>query len=97
MRGLAALAAFLIVMAWQYRRNKALLFVIIGTLFACAAAFSTRWEKISDWPLRTFAFCWLICMLAAGVLAANKLVLAIAKRKREKGMMEPHNSRVRQS
>jgi multisubunit Na+/H+ antiporter MnhE subunit len=92
---IGALVALLVVTAWQYRKNKPLLLVIIGALFACAALFSTRWENISDWPLRAFALCWLICTLAGGVLAANKLVLVIAIRKKEKGV-EPHNSKVRQ-
>jgi uncharacterized membrane protein len=95
MRLVATLAAFLVVMAWQYRKNKPVLLVIIGTLFACAALYSTRWQSISDLPLRAFAICWLICMLAAGFFAANRAVLSIARRKKEKGM-DPHNSRARQ-
>ena len=93
-RGFAAVIAFLIVMAWQYRKNKPVLLVIVATLFACAAALSTRWENIYEWPLRAFAFCWLTCMLVAGVLAVKKLVLAINKKKRDK-VISTHSSSVR--
>jgi uncharacterized membrane protein len=85
-KGFAAVIAFLILMAWQYRKNKPVLLVIVATLFAAAAALSTRWESISDWPLRVFALCWLTCMLFAGVLAVKKLVLAISKKKRDKAL-----------
>jgi uncharacterized membrane protein len=82
-KGLAAVVAFLIVMAWQYRKNKTVLFLIVGTLFACAALLSTRWENVSDFPLRAFALCWLTCMLIAGILAAKKLVHSAQKRTRQ--------------
>jgi CHASE2 domain-containing sensor protein len=92
-RGLAAVAAFLLVMAWQYRKNKAVLFVIIATLFVPAAALSTRWENTSDWPPRVFALCWLTCMVIAGALAIKNLVLAKSKEKRDKAV-PTHSSRT---
>jgi uncharacterized membrane protein len=79
-KGFAAVIAFLIVMAWQYRKNKPVLLVIVATLFGAAALLSSRWENISDWPLRVFALCWLTCMLIAGVLATKKLVHSVRKR-----------------
>jgi uncharacterized membrane protein len=81
MRALEITAVFLVVMAWQYRKNKPVLFVIVATLFACAAVPSTRWENISDLPLRVFALCWLTCMLIAGFLAAKKVALSARKKK----------------
>lgn len=68
MRALAITAVFLSVMAWQYRKNEPLLFVIIATMFADAAMMSSRWESFTDLPLRIFSICWLICMLIAGFL-----------------------------
>jgi uncharacterized membrane protein len=80
-KGFAVIIAFLMVMAWQYRKNKAVLFLsaIVGTLFACAALLSTRWEDFTDLPLRVFALCWLACMLIAGLLATKKLVHSAQK------------------
>ena len=54
MRALAVTAVFPWVMAWQYRTNELLCFVIIATLFAKAAMLSLRGENVSDRPLRIF-------------------------------------------
>jgi uncharacterized membrane protein len=78
-KGFAVIIAFLMVIAWQYRKNEAVLFLIVGTLFACAALLSTRWEDFTDLPLRVFALCWLGCMLIAGLLATKKLVHSAQK------------------
>jgi uncharacterized membrane protein len=93
-KGFAVVIAFLIVMAWQYRKNKPLLFAIVATLFACAALLSTRWENISDLPLRVFALSWLACMPIAGILAAKKVVLSVRKKKRDEGILN-HRSGTR--
>jgi hypothetical protein len=72
-KGLAALTAFLLVMAWQYRKNRPVLFLIVATLFGEAALFVSRLTGPWEWILKSLAFCWLICMLAAGVFAAEKI------------------------
>jgi hypothetical protein len=82
MRVLAITAVLLIVMAWQYRKNTPLWFVIIATLFADAAMLSAHWEDVSNWPLRIFSVCWLACMLPAGGL----FILSVQKRKRDKAI-----------
>jgi hypothetical protein len=86
MRALEITAVFLVVMAWQYRKNKPVLFVIIATLFADAALLSSRWESISGWSVPFFALAWLLCMLIAGVLAANKFALSVRKKKRDEAI-----------
>jgi len=82
-RGLAVVAAFLLVMAWQYRKNKAVLFVIVATLFADAALFVAGRPDLSEWILKSLALCWLICMLAAGVFAVEKLTYSLRKKVRK--------------
>jgi uncharacterized membrane protein len=83
MRLILAIAVFLVLMAWQYRKNKPLLFAIVATLFAAAAMASTRWENQSDLPLKFFAVAWLACMLVAGVLAADKLGRFLRNRRKQ--------------
>ncbi len=78
-KGLAALTAFLLVMAWQYRKNRPVLFVIVATLFAEAALFVARLTGPWEWILKSLALCWLICMLAAGVFAAEKLIYKLRR------------------
>jgi hypothetical protein len=80
-KGFAALAAFLLVMGWQYRKNRPVLFVIVATLFAEAALFVARRTGPWEWILKSLAFCWLICMLAAGVFAVEKLIYSKRVRK----------------
>jgi hypothetical protein len=70
-------------MAWQYRKNETLLFVIIATLFADAAMLSARWENVSIWPVRIFSVCWLTCMLIAGVF----FILSVRQKKRDKAIL----------
>jgi hypothetical protein len=79
-KGLAALTIFLLVMAWQYRKNRPVLFVIVATLFAEAALLVARLTGPWDWILKSLALCWLICMLAAGVFAAEKLIYTSRKK-----------------
>jgi ABC-type amino acid transport system permease subunit len=78
-KGIAVVVAFLIVTAWQFRRNTPLLLVIVATFFAVAAFYSTRWEEQSEWIVKVFAAAWLICMLSAGALVAKKLVRPLPK------------------
>jgi hypothetical protein len=80
MRALAVTAVFPWVMAWQYRKNELLCFVIIATLFADAAMLSLQGENVSDRPLRIFSICSLTCMLIAGVF----FLLSVRKKKRDK-------------
>jgi hypothetical protein len=87
MRALEITAVFLVAMGWQYRKNKPALFVIIATLFADAALLSSRWESISGWGSPFFAVAWLLCMLIAGVLTANKFVLSVRKKKRDEAIL----------
>jgi hypothetical protein len=81
-KGLAAPTAFLLVMGWQYRKNRAVLFVIVATLFAEAALFVARLTGPWEWILKSLALCWLICMLAAGVFAVEKLIYTLRKKAR---------------
>src|SRR5947208_12870564 len=55
MRGLGALTAFLMVMAWQSRTNNPFLFAMIGTLVCLRSSLLDTLGSISDWPLRRFA------------------------------------------
>jgi hypothetical protein len=79
-KGLAALTAFLLLMAWQYRKNRPVLLVIVATLFADAALFVAGQSNLSEWILKSLALCWLICMLAAGVFAVEKLIYTSRKK-----------------
>ena len=83
MRFILAIAVFLVLMAWKYRKNRPLLFVIVATLFAAAAMVSTRWENQSELPLKFFAVAWLACMLVAGVLAVDKLGHFLRNRRKQ--------------
>ena len=82
-KGLAVVTAFLLVMAWQYRKNRPVLFVLLATLFAAAALFAADRPGLSEWVLKSFAIAWLICMLAAGVFAAEKLIYILRKKFRK--------------
>jgi hypothetical protein len=83
MRALAVTAVFPWVMAWQYRTNELLCFVIIATLFADAARLSLQGENVSDRPLRIFSICSLTCMRIAGVF----FLLSVRKKKRDKAIL----------
>jgi len=78
-KSLAVLAAFLVVMAWQYRKNKAALFAIIATLFALAALI-TGGSRLPERSVTSLAIAWAVCMLIAIVFAVEKL-LYFARRK----------------
>jgi hypothetical protein len=78
-KGMAAIIAFLLVMAWQYRKNKALLFVIVATLFASAGLLASGRAGFPEWTVTFLALAWLICMLIAGLLALEKLFYSIRK------------------
>jgi hypothetical protein len=79
-RALAVTVAFLLAMAWRYRKNTALLLVIIATLFADLALMSTQWKGVSDWPLRILSVSWLVCMLMAGVFS----IMSVPKKKMDR-------------
>jgi peptidoglycan/LPS O-acetylase OafA/YrhL len=79
-KGLAVIVALLVVTAWQYRKNRPLLFVMIATLFgACALVVASR-STWPEWILKSLAIGWLVCMLIAGVLSAMKLLNHARKR-----------------
>jgi predicted membrane protein len=80
-KGLAVITAFLLVMAWQYRKNRPVLFVVVGSLFAVAAMFVAGLTGPAEWIIRSLAVAWLICMLAAGTFAAEKLIYILRKKK----------------
>jgi hypothetical protein len=82
-KGWAAITAFLLVMAWQYRKNRPVLLVIVATLFADAALFVAGRSNLSEWILKSLALCWLICMLAAGAFAVEKLIYSLRKKVRK--------------
>jgi hypothetical protein len=82
-RWLVLITAFLLVMAWQYRKNGAALLVIVATLFADAALFVASRPSIPEQLLKSLAIAWLICMLGAGVFAAEKLINTMRKKSRK--------------
>jgi len=72
-KGFAAVIALLIVAAWQYRNNRPVFFVVVGTLFAAAAVLVSG-SNFSPRILESLALAWLACMLVACVFGVGKLV-----------------------
>jgi peptidoglycan/LPS O-acetylase OafA/YrhL len=77
-KGFAAVIAFLFVMAWQYRNKRAVFFLIVGALFASAAALNA--DRVPDRILQALALGWVLCMLVAGVSAAANLASRLRKK-----------------
>jgi hypothetical protein len=82
-RWLVLITAFLLVMAWQYRKNGTALLVIVATLFADAALFVAGRPSLPEQLLKSLAIAWLICMLGAGVSEAEKLINITRKKFRK--------------
>jgi hypothetical protein len=72
-KGFAAVIALLIVAAWQYRNNRPIFFVVVGTLFAAAGVLVSG-SNLSPRIVESLALAWLACMLVACVFGAGKLV-----------------------
>jgi len=70
MKGLALIIAFLLVTAWQYRNNRTVFFVLLGTLFGVAAVLTSR--HVPEETLQALALGWALCMLIAGVFAMGQ-------------------------
>jgi len=77
-KGFAVLIAFLLMMAWQYRKNTAALFFAVGTLFAAAAVLAA--DHVPDRILQSLALGWALCMLIAGVSGAARLAARLRKK-----------------
>ena len=90
MRALVMTAVFLVVMAWQYRNNRPVFFVIVGTLFAAAAALVSG-SHLSDRILQSLALAWAACMLVAGVSATWELTRYV---RRKKNTTVPHGGKA---
>jgi putative Ca2+/H+ antiporter (TMEM165/GDT1 family) len=91
MRFLVITAAFLVVMAWRYRNNRPVFFVVVGSIFAVAALL----VSVSNLPERiveSLALAWAACMLVAGVFAAGELAKYLRK-KRNAVPHDPKNTR----
>jgi putative Ca2+/H+ antiporter (TMEM165/GDT1 family) len=91
MKTLLIISAFLIVMAWRYRNNRPVFFVVVGSIFAVAALL----VSVSNLPeriLESLAIAWAACMLVAGVFAAGELVNYLRK-KRNAMPDDPKNTR----
>lgn len=76
---LAALIALLIVAAWQYRNNRPVFFLVVGTLFAAGPMLIG--PHIPDRVLQSFALAWAACMVAAAIFAAGDLARWLKKKR----------------
>ena len=75
-----AIRALLLVAAWQYRDNRPVFFVIVGTLFA-SAAIAVSASHLPEPILQACAFGWLACMIVAAVFGIGDLRRYIKRRK----------------
>jgi drug/metabolite transporter (DMT)-like permease len=76
---LAAIVVFLVAMAWQYRNNRAVFFVVVGTLFAAVAMLAG--DRLPDRVVQSLGLAWAACMLVAGVSALSELARRLKKKK----------------
>jgi drug/metabolite transporter (DMT)-like permease len=88
----AALIVFLVVMAWQFRNNRAVFFLVIGTLFPAGAMLFG--DRIPDRVLQSLALAWAACMLLAAASAASKLFQYL---KKKRNATAPHAGKAHQS
>jgi hypothetical protein len=72
-KGFAVVIALLIVSAWQYRNNRPVFFVLVGTLFAAAGVLVST-SNFSPRILESLAFAWLACMLVACMFGVGELI-----------------------
>ena len=70
-KGLAAMIALLVVAAWQYRNNRPVFFVVVGTLFAAVPL--VLGSHVPERILQACALAWLACMLVALVFGAGQI------------------------
>jgi hypothetical protein len=77
-KGLPAILALLIFAAWQYRRNRPVFFVVVGTLFATTAILVSD-SQLPETVLKACALGWLVCMLVAAVFGIGELARYIRK------------------
>jgi drug/metabolite transporter (DMT)-like permease len=89
---LAVVVVFLAVMAWRYRNNRAVFFVVVGTLFAAVALVAA--DQIPDRILQSLALAWAACMVVAAVSAISDLIYRL---KKKKGNVVIHAGRERKN
>ena len=80
----------LIVAVWHYRNNRPIFFVLVGSIFAAAAAILVSSADLSDRLVQSLALGWLLCMLVA---AASGIVELAQYIKNKKNRAAEHNGR----
>jgi putative Ca2+/H+ antiporter (TMEM165/GDT1 family) len=93
MKALLIIPAFLVVMAWRYRANRPVFFVVVASIFAVAALL----VSVSNLPeriLESLALAWATCMLVAGAFAGCELVNYLRKKN---NAMAPHDPKTHDS
>ena len=92
MKALLIIPAFLVVMAWRYRANRPVFFVVVASIFAVAALL----VSVSNLPeriLESLALAWATCMLVAGAFAGCELVNYLRKKNNAMAPHDPKNTR----
>ena len=80
-KGFAVAIAFLLVMAWQNRNNRAIFFFAVGGLFGVAAMLTA--DRVPDAILHALALGWALCMLVVAVSGAARLAARLRKRAKQ--------------
>src|ERR1700752_3806827 len=73
------LIVLLVVMAWRYRNNRAVFFVLVGTVFAAVALLAG--DQVPERVVQSLALAWAACMLVAGVSGVRQLGDPFRKKK----------------
>jgi hypothetical protein len=81
MRALGITAVFLVAMAWRYRNNRPIFFVVVGTIFALAAILVSG-SALPERILQSLALAWAACTLVAGVSGAWELAHYLRKKRK---------------
>jgi len=68
-----------VVMAWRYRNNRAVFFVLVGTIFAAVALLAG--DQVPERVVQSLALAWAACMLVAGVSGLTELAYRLKKKK----------------
>jgi hypothetical protein len=76
---LALVIVLMAAMAWRYRNNRAVFFVMVGTIFAALALVAG--DQVPERIVQSLALAWAACMLIAGVSAISELVYRLRKKK----------------
>ena len=76
---LVGVVVFLAVMAWRYRNNRPVFFVVVGTLFAAVAIVMA--DQVSDRIVQSLALAWAACMLVAAASAISGQIYRARKKK----------------